>query len=234
MRRISSLVASSLLLTLIILSTSLVALIATPTRGQPLTSTLIPITSSVSTNTTKLAIDMYFPNGTRESSGEIFAGAFKSTLLDNQYVFDNIIPGIYSLNTTGIPNVYLPSTSVKVIAGLNSLNITAYQIAVFPLTETPNLSFNGTQPGPTIIVKNNTAVMLIIHNNTTLIHNVAVVSTLYDTNYSTILFNSLSNTITAGGSVNDTFIVSRTGTFYYECLIGNHAKDGEFGLFIVE
>lgn len=66
------------------------------------------------------------------------------------------------------------------------------------------------------------------------IHNVAVVSTLYGTNYSTILFNSLSNTFTTGGSVNDTFIVSRTGTFYNECLIGNHAKDGEFGLFIVE
>ena len=59
-------------------------------------------------------------------------------------------------------------------------------------------------------------------------------SNLYNTSVSNVLFNSLSNTINAGGTSNDTFIVSKIGTFYYQSMVGNQARQGEYGYFTVE
>jgi hypothetical protein len=233
MDRSSSLLASGLLLVVIIISTGVAATLATPARGNPTPSTLVPLTTSAPNNTTELIIRLYYSNGTEITSGKMFAGTIESNATNSEYMFKDILPGIYQLNITGVPEVYMPSASVKVVTGINLLNVTVYQERTFYIVETANLSFNNTEPGPSINVKNGTAVTFIIYNNTTLIQNVAVVNSLYNTNYSSVLFNSLSNTITAGGSVNDTFIVTQAGNFYYECLIGNDAKAGEYGFFVV-
>jgi hypothetical protein len=116
---------------------------------------------------------------------------------------------------------------------LNNLSVTVYPLSVFSLTATSSLSFNGTQPGPIISVRNATAVRLIIFNNTTQIFNIAVVSSLYNTSTSNVLFNSLSGTVNGGGTLTDTFIANKVGTFYYQSLIGNQAREGEYGYFTV-
>ncbi len=203
----------------------------TPTRGQPSSSILVASTSTGVTNASSLVIRLSYPNGTVVSSGMMFAGSMQSVTVANHYVFNNTSPGTYALNITGVKGIYLPPTSVKVFSGLNNLNITVYQLSTFVLVQFPNLSFNGTQPGPEIKVPNGTAVRFVVINNTTLIQNVAVTRTLYNSSFSNVLFNSLSDTLSAGGTVNATFIVSETGLFYYQCLIGNDARVGEYGYF---
>ena len=163
----------------------------------------------------------------------MYAGSIGSQSFSDKYEFSPIDPGTYDLNLSDVSGVYLAPSSVKVLQGVDELNATVYPLSVFRIVETPNLSLNGTQPGPDIIVKNATAVTFIVNNNTTLIQNLAVVSNLYNTNYSSVLFDSLSNTINAGGTVNQTFVVNQEGYFYYTCLIGNDAKAGEFGPFVV-
>jgi lipoprotein-anchoring transpeptidase ErfK/SrfK len=163
----------------------------------------------------------------------MFAGSVPSNTTSNNYEFSPINPGSYSLNLTGVPGVYFPAITTQVSPGVNLLSVVVFALKVFVLIATSNLSFNGTQPGPIITVRNNTAVRLVIHNNTTQIFNVAVVSSLYNTSTSNVLFNSLSSTVNAGGTLNDTFIVTKIGTFYYQSLIGNQAREGEYGYFTV-
>lgn len=150
-----------------------------------------------------------------------------------QFVLDDLAPGNYQLNLTGVNNTYLPPISAHVSPGSNFLNLTVYQLLVFRLIASQNLSFNGTQPSPTISVSNSSAVQIVIQNNTTQVFNVAVVSALYNNSADNVLFDSLSNTISAGGSVVTTFIVSEVGTFYYQSMTGNQAREGEWGYFTV-
>lgn len=235
MQRSSSLLASGLLLLIILLSVSLVALTATPSRGVLQTATSIVVKrETTKTNTTFLAVKLSFPNGTIPQVGTMNAGTFESEFIDRQYVFGNITPGQYKLNWSGSPDIYFPSVQVEVTPGMNSLNITVFQQESFDIFVTAGPELNGTVPAPSIRVLNNTVVQFFIHNNTTLIQNLAVVSSLNNTNYSSIMFNSLSNNIGAGGSSNDTFVVSHAGKFFYECLIGNDARAGEYGEFIVD
>jgi hypothetical protein len=185
------------------------------------------------TNSTQLSVTASFPNGTKLSNGTLYAGTIGANLTSGHFNFNNLGPGSYQLNLTGTPNTYLPPVRAQVSLGLNFLNLTVYQLAIVHLTDNSSLSFNGTQPGPTIEVKNGTATKLVIQNNTTQVFNIAVVSDLYNTSSSNILFNSLSSTTSAGGSVNDTFIVSQVGEFYYQSMTGNQAKQGEYGFFTV-
>ena len=234
MQRSSSLIASGLLLTFILLSVSLVALTTTPSRGIIETTTSVVVSRETSkTNTTVLAVRLYFPNGTSPQAGNMDAGSYHSEFIDNQYVFGGIAPGNYQLNWTGGPDIFFPSVQVKVTPGINSLNVSVFQLETFDIIVTAGPELNGSVPAPTIKVPNNTVVQFYIHNNTTLIQNLAIVSSLNNTNFSSIMFNSLSNNIGAGGSTNDTFIVNRTGNFFYECLIGNDARAGEYGEFLV-
>ena len=212
----------------------MVALTTTPSRGELQTSTTLVVSRvTTRTNTTELDVRLLFPNGTAPNFGDLYAGSFEGNRVDGRYVFDNMTPGLYELNFTGVTGIYFPSASVKVTTGLNTLNVTVYQLEVFNIVVTPGPELNSSTPAPTISVFNNTVVRFEIYNNTTLIQNLAVTSTLNNTNYSSILFDSLSNNVGAGGSANDTFIVSKVGKFYYECLIGNDAKDGEYGEFLV-
>ena len=207
---------------------------ATPSRGSlETTSSLVVSTVASKTNRTQLVVRIAFPNGSSPNVGDLFAGSLEAQHQDNKYVFNNVTPGLYQLNFSGSPGIYFPISSAKVLAGLNSLNVTVYQLETFDIVVTEGPMFNNSTPAPLIQVPNDTVVQFAIHNNTTLIQNVAVVDSLNNTEYSSVLFNSLSETIGAGGSSNDTFLVSKTGGFFYACLIGNDAKLGEFGLFLV-
>ena len=64
---------------------------------------------------------------------------------------------------------------------------------------------------PIISVSNETAVRLIIFNNTTQIFNIAVVSSLYNTSTSNVLFNSLSGTVNGGGTSKRDFHSEQSG-----------------------
>lgn len=236
LQRFVSLIASAVLLLCIIAATAIAAHYATPTRGQVSPHTISATTSVTSTTNTNstLMVVMFFPNGTGFTSGNLSADGHPGILQsDQQYFFSGLKPGTYQLNLTTSESVFLPPTSAQLSPGTNSLNLTVHQLNIFRLVNTPNLAFNNTQPGPNINVKNGTAVRLMISNNTTQVFNVAVVQDLYNISSSNVLFDSLSNTISAGGSVNDTFIASSAGTFYYQSMTANQAKQGEYGNFTV-
>ncbi len=235
MQRLSSLIASGLLLGIILISVTIVATTATPNRTHLHTSTsLVVSTVATKTNMTKLVVRIAFPNGTTPDVGELKIGSISGERVGSQFVFDNVTPGTYQLNFSKALGIYFPAANVKILPGLNSLNVTVYQLEVFQIVVTQGPSLNGSTPAPIIRVPNDTVVQFEILNNTTLIQNLAVVDTLNNTEYSNVLFNSLSETISAGGSANDTFVVSQSGTFYYACLIGNDAKAGEYGFFLVQ
>jgi hypothetical protein len=180
-----------------------------------------------------LLLQLSLPNGTRFGAGRVFAGSFGSNFNRSAYLIEPISPGTYSLNMTNASNIFFPPTTVRLVQGINLVNLTVYPLSVFVVFATPNLTLNKTQPGPVIAVRNTTAVEFVFHNNTTLVQDIAVTRSLYNTSASSILFDSLSSSVSAGGSVNDTFIVSQAGSFYYDCLIGNDASGGEWGVFSV-
>ncbi len=153
--------------------------------------------------------------------------------MDGAFYFSPIKPGTYDLNLSGAPAVYLPPTVVKVVGGNSLLRLFVYALETFRLSETQGLSINGTQPGPPIQVNNGTAVRIIMYNNSTLVHDFSVVQDLGNTDYSNVIFDSLSATVTSGGVVTDTFVVNKIGLFYYKCLIGSHSAAGEWGAFEV-
>jgi len=235
LHRLASLIASAAVLIIIIGATAFVASLSAPERGRPTAHVVTgnTATTTKTTNSTKLIVRLFFPNGTRLTSGEMFADTIANQNVSEKYNFPSLQPGSYSLNLTGVQSVYLPPTIAQVSPGVNVLNVTVYPLAQFALFATSTLSFNGTQPGPIISVPNNTAVRLIIYNNTTQIFNIAIVSSLYNTSTSNVLFNSLSSTVNGGGTLIDTFIVNKIGTFYYQSLIGNQAREGEYGYFTV-
>ena len=234
MQRVSAVVAVLLLLAIIVIGTVITALVISPTRAeQSPSTTFVTARNTNSGSTTKLTVFLTFQNGTRYSSGSLGANQLLSRVENGSYIFSPIDPGNYSITMNNGSSLYLPPTTIKISAGSNFANLTIYSLKVFTLVEQSGLSYNGTQPGPPIEVANGTAVRIIIINNTTLIHNLAIVQNLYNLSSSQILFVSLSNTLNAGGTTNDTFVASRVGSFYYECLIGNHARAGEYGYFIV-
>jgi hypothetical protein len=229
-----ALAGSSVLLAVLIIGVSLAAYALTPMRGGPSTSTVVVHTSSSNNlNETNLILSLKLPNGTSFTSGTAFVGSYASSVVNGSYLFSNITPGTYSLNYTGAPNIFIPPFTMKLSKGVNFVNETIYPLRFFVLVETSGLSYNGTQPGPSLSVRNNTAVRIEIFNNTTQINNFAVVLNLANVSQTNVLFNSLSNNLSPGGSTNDTFIVSRTGPFYYTSLIGSQSKDGENGRFLV-
>jgi hypothetical protein len=236
LQRSSSLIASAVLLLCIISATALAAHFSTPVRGQPSVSTVSATTVKnelTATNSTQLSVTLSFPNGTRLTNGSLYAGTQLANLTADHFLLTGLASGSYPLNLTGETNTYLPPTSAQVSTGLNLLNLTVYQLSTLRLVVNGSLSFNGTQPGPSINVGNASAIKLIIENNTTQVFDVAVVYNLYNTSSANVLFDSLSSTISAGGSVSDTFIVSRIGTFFYQSMTGNQAKQGENGDFVV-
>ena len=178
-------------------------------------------------------MNLSFPNRTKFTNGTLVSGKLNANLTSAGFVFTGLTPGNYALNLTTTIKVFLPPVSASVSSGSNALNLTVYQLSTFGIIVNATLAFNGTQPGPPITVKNGTAVRLMIQNNTTQVFNIAVVRNLFNTSSDNVQFNSLSSTISAGGSVNDTFIVSVVGAFYYQSMIENQAKQGEYGNFTV-
>jgi hypothetical protein len=233
LQRFGSLVASAALLLCIIAATAIAAHYATPSRGQPSIHTVSVTTTPAVTNSTQLIVDLAFSNGTILTNGSLLAGSMPGSLVSGHFVFNGLGPGSYPLNLTASSNVYLPPITARVSPGTNILNLTIYQLATFHLAVTWQLAFNGTQPGPIINVVNGSAVRIVIQNNTTQVFDIAVVQNLYNTSADNVLFNSLSSTISAGGSADDTFIVSTPATFYYQSMTGNQAKQGEYGYFSV-
>jgi hypothetical protein len=235
MHRLASIIASALVLSIIIVATAFVASVSSPDRGRPTVRVITgnTATTTKTTNSTELIVHLFFPNGTRLTSGDMFADTIPTQNTSEKFVFSPMNPGSYALNLTGVEGVFLPPTIAQVSPGLNALDVTVYPLKIIVLIATSSLSFNGTQTGPIITVHNNTAVRLVIHNNTTQIFNIAVVSSLYNTSTSNVLFDSLSSTVNGGGTLNDTFIVNKIGTFYYQSLIGNQAREGEYGYFTV-
>jgi hypothetical protein len=234
LQRSGALIASGLLLLCIISATAIAAHFATPVRGQPSVQTVSATTLTTVptiTNSTELLVTLSFPNGTKLLNGSLYSGTTRANLTSGKFEFSGLGPGNYQLNLTKTENTYLPPTSAKVSSGLNLLNLTVYQLVIFHLIDNSSLFFNGTQPGPPIYVKNDTATKLVIRNNTSQVFNVAVVMDLYNTTAANVLFDSLSSTISAGGSVNETFIVSEVGSFYYQSMTGNQARQGEYGFF---
>jgi hypothetical protein len=224
-----------MLLGLIMASTIVVALFVTPTRGTPSHSVIVASTtsSSVVGNKTALTVFLRFANGTQLSSGRMFLGNIPSNRTTTcGYGFYSVTPGTYPMNLTGEPTVFLPPTSIRVLSGSNVAVLTVYPLVVFSLYLSSSPGYNGSSPGPDLQVKNGTAVRVVITNNSTLIHDFAVVATVFNTSSSNVLFNSLSETMNAGGSTTDTFIVNSSGYFFYEDLIGSHARDGYYGFFI--
>jgi hypothetical protein len=234
MRKNYALLGSALLLGIIIIGVSLVGYVLTPVRGAPSTKVIVPITTFASSNETSLILTLKLPNGTDFTSGRASVGPYNSSVVNGSYYFRGVTAGSYSLNYTGAPNFLVPPLTMILKNGVaNLVNETIYPLRSFTLIETSGLSYNGTLPGPGITVKNDTAVRVKIFNNTTQIVDFAVVLNLANATQSNVLFNSLSNNLSAGGSTNDTFIVNSTGSFYYTSLIGSQSKDGEYGDFTV-
>lgn len=226
--------ATSLLLLVIMGATVLVALAFPPAPAAPKPTTPVVSATTSTANVTKLQIILAFPNGTRFSSGSLSAAGMISEIYNQTFLFNTIAPGNYSLTYSGNASVYLPPTTISVSSGLNVAKLAVYRMITIVLVDSPNLAYNNTTPGPSIVVDNGTAVRLTLKNNSSLIHDVAVVRTLGNVSTSNVLFGSTSDTLNAGGTTNDTFIVSTPGSFYYQDLIGNHAKDGEYGYFLVQ
>ncbi|MGI0090983.1 MAG: hypothetical protein ACREBS_04680 [Nitrososphaerales archaeon] len=256
MNRGPALIGSVLLLSILILGTVVTAVLYSPPRTAPTQTTAtitartvssiitITVSNNVTTNSssitkttalnkTQLAVKMNFPNGSNFDSGVLYAGSLSTNASNGEFVFPKINPGTYPLSIKGARSVYLPPTVLQLSAGVNFANITVYPVNTFVLYFSNGLYINGTQPGPSIIVPNASAVELVLINNTTLIHNLAVVRTLGNESSENILFNSLSYPLNAGGTLNDTFVVTTPGYFYYEDLIGNHARAGDNGPFYV-
>ena len=237
MRSSAALIGIVLLLSIIIGATALTAFFFQPNvRTLTTAPTVTASVRSATNSSTSLLVALHFPNGTRFSAGTLTTGSSTSEQANGSYFFPSLPPGNYSIafsQTPPVSHVYLPSTSVRIQTGFNHASLTIYSLSVFVLVETSGLEYNDSAPGPTITVQNDTAVRFVIRNNTTLIHNVAVVETIANSSAANILFASLSNTLNAGGTTNDTFVVSSVGLFFYECLIGSHAHDGEYGTFIV-
>jgi hypothetical protein len=246
MNRTPALIATALLLSIVVAGTALSAVLYVPQKSVParpittITAQLITTTSAEATNSssttvnqTELIVTMHFPNGSSFNSGVLYAGTQSVNSSNGQFVFSKISPGTYPLSLKKANNVYLSPTNVQLSSGANHVNVLVYSMSTFFLYFNDGLSINGTQPGPPIIVSNATAVELVIFNNTTLIHNLGIVESLTNENSSNILFSSLSLTLNAGGSTNDTFVVAKSGSYYYEDLIGNHGHDGDYGSFYV-
>ena len=231
MRKSYAIVGSGVLLAILIVGISLAAYALTPFRGTPSTKVIVANTSSNSLNETNLILTLKLPNGTNFTSGKAFVGSYQSIVSNGSYFFNNIKPGSYSLNFTGATSFFVPPLTMKLSDGTNLVNETIYPLRFFVLFEPSGLAYNGTQPGPQLNVKNGTAVEVEIFNNTTQINNFAVVRNLSDANQSNVLFNSLSDNLSPGGSTNDTFVVSSTGSYFYTSLIGSQSKDGEYGRF---
>jgi Multicopper oxidase len=239
LNKTTALIGTALLLTVIILGTALTAFLFTP-QGSRQSATTQRITASISSvgsnATTELVLSLRFPNGTKFSAGSLIAaGSTLSKPVNGDYFFSHLTPGNYSITTaSSFPSgLYLPSNTIGVNSGRNFANLTLYTLQVFVLIQTSGLSYNGTQPGPAIHGKNESAVRIVLRNNTTLIHNIAIVQTLGNSNATNILFSSNSNSLNPGGTTNDTFIVNEAGSFFYSCLIGSHSSDGEWGVFEV-
>ncbi len=243
MNRWPALLGSGLLLSVLVIAMVLTAVFYVPQQSVPTHVTtiitahaitsVVTTTSSTTVNATELTVMMDFPNGSTFDSGILSAGTLSANATRGEFFFPKIAPGTYPLALKNTTHVYLLPTNLKLRAGLNYANVTVYQMNTFVIYLNNGLSMNGTQPGPAIIAHNASAVELVIINNSTLIHNVGVVMNLGNASSLNILFNSLSLTLSAGGSTNDTFIVTRTGNFYYEDLIGDHALAGDYGFFYV-
>lgn len=232
MRKSYAMAGSGVLLAILIVGISLAAYALTPARGTPSTKVIVANTSSNSLNETNLLLTLKLPNGTNFTSGEAFVDSYQSIVSNGSYFFKNIKPGSYSLNFTGATSFFVPPLTMKLSNGTNLVNETIYPLRFFVLFETAGLSYNGTRPGPQLNVNNGTAVKVEIFNNTTQINDFAVVRNLSDANQSNVLFNSLSDNLSPGGSTNDTLIVSSAGSYYYTSLIGSQSKDGEYGHFV--
>ena len=239
MKTASAILGTSLLLGVLIVGTVVAATFYKIPKIEtvaPSTSTIVASTSSVKSTTsesTELFVRLIFPNRTESTKGILSAGPFSANGTSGAYPFPKITPGNYTLSLSGAPEVYLPPTTLDVSLGSNYANVTVYKLNTFLLYDTNGLTLNGTQPGPPIQVANGTAVRIVLRNNTTLIHNIAVVKNLSNTNSSNIMFDSTSQTLNAGGTTNDTFVVTIPGSYYYADLIGNYAHDGEWGFFLV-
>jgi FtsP/CotA-like multicopper oxidase with cupredoxin domain len=221
------------LLLILIAGVSLAGYALTPVKGEPSTSVIVATTSSTSINATKLIISLQLSNGTMYTSGSLFAGQYQSSYLNGSYVFQDIPPASYSLNFTGPNNIFFPPLKIVVQRGVNLVKAAIFPLESLKLVETSGFAYNGTLPGPTIDVRNGTAMRIELFNNTTQITDLAIVNSLSNFNQSSVEFNSVSNTLSPGGSTNDTFIVSSLGTFYYTSLIGSQARNGQYGHFIV-
>ena len=238
MRNAAAVFGASLLLAVLITATIAIAdFYHPPIPPAPVssTSTITALTShaSSSPNRTDLFVRLAFANGTLLRGALLSAGPYLANSSTGTYEFPKIQPGNLSLLLSARVPAYLPPAEIDVLTGTNYANVTVYPLSIFTLILNNGLDINGSQPGPPIQAKNSTAVRLVIRNNTTLIHNIAVSNTLDNISSSNILFSSLSITLNAGGSTNDTFIVTNPGEYYYVDLIGNHAKDGEYGAFLV-
>jgi Multicopper oxidase len=225
-----ALFGSVLLLGILIIGVSLAAYALTPSRGAPKTTTVTVQTTANTLKQTDLVLTLILPNGTHFVSGKAQIGLYSPRTVNGSYYFQNINPGMYSLNLTGAPGFFVLPFTMKLVEGVKNLvNETIYPLQYFVLVETSGLSYNDTQPGPLMKVHNATAVTVEILNNTTQINNFAIVLSLSNSSQSNIMFNSLSDNLPPGGSTNDTFIVNSLGSFYYTSLIGSQSKDGQYG-----
>ncbi len=233
MRARYALVGSAALLGTLLLVISLSAYALTPSRGLPSTSVITVKTTSNTLNQTDVIINLKLPNGTTFTGGIAQIGRYRANVTGGSYVFQDVAPGTYSLNFTAAPNFFVPPFTMKLAPGVKNLvNETIYPLEHFVLIETSGLKYNGTQPGPRLNVPNGSAVSVEIFNNTTQINDFAVVRNLSNSNQSNIMFNSLSDSLSPGGSARITFIVNETGYFYYTSLIGSQSKDGQYGYLI--
>jgi hypothetical protein len=234
LRSRSALLGSALLLIILLIGVTIAAYVLTPVKGTPTTVVVVAKTTSSSNfNSTDLILSLRLPNGSLFTSGMITAGSYGSIIENGSYVFSNIQPGNYVLNLTSSPNYFLPE-SIKLAKGINSVNLTIYPLFRFTLFENPGLKYNDSSPGPLVSVSNGSAVRLQVFNNSSQINNIAIVNSLTNFSQSNVLFNSVSNSLSPGGSTNDTFIVSSTGFFYYASLFASQAKDGQYGYFNVK
>jgi hypothetical protein len=236
MQRIAAVIATLLLLSVLLTATTVVAVLYAPPSGprQSVVTSTLTVSRVSSSNATQLSVNLKFVNQTFFDRGVLSAGPYATNGSSGEFFFPKVSPGNYTLTISSAPSIFLPATTINVLPGLNYANVTIFQREIVFLYFTNGLSINGTSPGPIIDLPNSTAATFVITNNTTLIHNFAVVESLSNQNSTNVVFNSLSITLNAGGSTNDTFILSSPGTYFYEDLIGNHARDGVWGIFIVK
>lgn len=206
----------------------------TPTPTPSLTPTPIPTPTPVPTSLGNLKVQVKDvknnPIGGAIVSISGPQSAHGTTHTDGQYIFIDIEVGNYSIKVekagykSGLTQINIsPRTNKTIIITLNKMKEFVLTAHILNIT-VMEYGFNGTSPGPMIIVGQGDVVKMTI---TVPKGDIAHIFAIDE-------FDVLSDTIAPGNSYTLDFIADKPGTFYYYCPLPGHRALGMEGQFIVQ